>query len=196
MAPTPHSPRICPEAQGAAGRAGAWPPGRRETRAAPGSNLPTGASPANLSSHTCWDTDVGQSPRAAWPGLTFAGAAVGRQPEARGAAAVEGAQRVLALVAAQAPGVAPALVDVCNAAGGAQGSASPPCPSAPFSEEGQSDLSPEQGRSAGSQGHTGLPTPPTGPIPWAPCSFQDDASRCVPAPEFSAPEPRGRVQGL
>lgn len=42
----------------------------------------------------------------------FAGAAVGQEPEAHGAAAEVGAGRVLALVAAQAPGVAPALVDV------------------------------------------------------------------------------------
>lgn len=42
----------------------------------------------------------------------FTGPAVGREPEAHGAAAVVGARRVLTLVAAQAPGVAPALIDV------------------------------------------------------------------------------------
>ena len=46
------------------------------------------------------------------PALTFTGAAVGGEPEAQGAAAVVGAGRVLALVAAQAPWVPPALVDV------------------------------------------------------------------------------------
>lgn len=42
----------------------------------------------------------------------FTGAAVGGEPEAYGAAAVVGARCVLALVATQAPRVAPALVDV------------------------------------------------------------------------------------
>lgn len=60
--------------------------------------------------------------------LTFAGPAVGRQPEAHGAAAAEGAQRVLALVAAQAPGVAPALVDVCKGEAAAQQPGPPPPP--------------------------------------------------------------------
>jgi len=42
----------------------------------------------------------------------FARPAVGREPEAHGAAAEVGARRVLALVAAQTAGVAPTLVDV------------------------------------------------------------------------------------
>jgi hypothetical protein len=46
------------------------------------------------------------------PSLTFTRPAVHRQPEAGGAAAVEGAWRVLTLVATQAPGIALALVDI------------------------------------------------------------------------------------
>lgn len=67
-------------------------------------------------------------------GLTFAGAAVHREPEAHRAAAVVGARCVLTLVATQAPGVALALVDVWKrGAGGSghllrqQGHTSPSC---------------------------------------------------------------------
>lgn len=50
-------------------------------------------------------------------GRTFATLAVGRQPEAGGAGAVVGPERVLARVLAQAAGRAPALVHICGAGG-------------------------------------------------------------------------------
>lgn len=72
-----------------------------------------------------------------WPhGLTFTRPAVGREPEAHGAAAEVGAGRVLTLVAAETPGVAPTLVDVCNRAGGAgSGQRPPPMPPLPTSSQ-------------------------------------------------------------
>ena len=96
-----------------------------------------GIAPADTSSDMCWGASEslpsgpagGAAGRqAAWgrgadagpappdprprPALTFTGAAVGGEPEAHGAAAVVGAGRVLALVAAQAARVPPTLVDV------------------------------------------------------------------------------------